>query len=155
MTIGHVVEAWAIRSALIAVADVDRCLTFYRDIGRFEEIARDDTVVVLGAIPPGSMFLILRKSLSTHGVRHGQQAVGLRSLAFNVRSVDELDRIETVLRDHGGFTRRWKGTEGTSELVTGRDPDNLPLAFGSYDKSQVLWKEYYQAIIGLLHSLDV
>jgi hypothetical protein len=155
MATDHIAEPWAIRSTLIAVTELDRSLRFYREVGPFEEIVREGAVVVLRLVPAGSMFLILRETPSLHGVRHGQQSLGLRSLAFNVRTVGELDRIESMLRDHGRFTRRWKMPEAAAELVSGRDPDNLPLVFVFSDQSPGLEREYYRAIAGLVHSLDV
>jgi hypothetical protein len=155
MVTDQLAETWAIRSTLVTVTELDRSLTFYREIGRFEEIARDDTVVVLGQIPRGSMFIILRQVQSRHAVRYGQDSLGVRSMTFNVRSVGELDRIEPVLRRHGLFTRRWNMADGAAELMTGRDPDNLPLAFGSYDESRLIGTEYYGEVAGFVHSLDV
>ncbi len=154
MATDHIAEPWTIRSTLIAVTELDRSLAFYRELGPFEEVAREDTVVVLGVMPAGSMFLILREMPSLHGVRHGQQSLGLRSVTFNVRSVGELDRVESVLRDHGHFTRRWKIVDA-AEAVTGRDPDNLPLVFVCFDESKVLESDYYRTVAGLGHSLDV
>lgn len=151
----HLAEPWAIRSALVTVTELDRSLAFYREIGFFEEVARDDTVAVLGQPPRGSMFIILRQVQSRHAVRHGQDSLGVRSITFNVKAVGELDRIEPLLRERGLFTRRWTMADGAAELMTGRDPDNLPLAFGSYDESRLVGTEYYEAIAGFVHSLDV
>jgi hypothetical protein len=155
MVTDHLAEPWALRSALITVTELQRSLAFYREIGPFEEIVRDDTVAVLGQPPRGSMFLILRQVQSRHAVRHGQDSLGVRSLTFNVKAIGELDRIEPLLREHGAFTRRWTMADGAAELMTGRDPDNLPLAFGSYDESRLVGTEYYGAVAGFVHSLDV
>jgi hypothetical protein len=151
----HPAEPWAIRSALVTVTKLERSLAFYREIGPFEEIVRDETVAVLGQPPRGSVFIILREVQSGHAVRHGQESLGVRSITFNVKAVGELDRIEPVLREHGLFTRRWTMADGAAELMTGRDPDNLPLAFGSYDESRMVGTEYYGTIAGFVHSLDV
>ena len=155
MVTDHLAEPWAIRSTLVTVTEMDRSLAFYREIGPFEEIVRDETVAVLGQPPRGSMFIILREGQSGHAVRHGQGSLGVRSLTFNVRAVGELDRVEPILREHGLFTRRWQMADGAAELMTGRDPDNLPLAFGSYDESRLIGTEYYGAVAGFVHSLDV
>ena len=151
----HLAETWAIRSTLVTVTDLERSLEFYRELGPFEVIAREDTVAVLGQPPRGSMFLILRQVPGGRGIRHGQDSLGLRSITFNVKSASELDRIEPLLRKHGLFTRRWQMADGAADLMTGRDPDNLPLAFGSYDESKLDGTEYYGAIAGFVHSLDV
>jgi hypothetical protein len=87
-------DTWFIRSALIAVTDLNRSVAFYREVGPFEEIAREDAVAVLGDSSPGSIVLILRESRTTHNIRHGPQSLGLRSITFNVGSLSELDRID-------------------------------------------------------------
>jgi hypothetical protein len=155
MVTDHLAEPWAIRSALVTVTKLERSLAFYREIGPFEEIVRDETVAVLGQPPRGSMFLILREVQSRHAVRHGQESLGVRSVTLNVNGVGELDRIEPLLREQGLFTRRWKMADGAAELMTGRDPDNLPLVFGSFDESMPAGSEYYGEVVGLLHSLDI
>ena len=58
---------------------------------------------MLGDVSPGSIVLILRETRSTHNARYGQQSLGLRSITFNVGSLGELDRIESLLRTRSGF----------------------------------------------------
>src|ERR1700693_2686436 len=113
----HVAQPWVIRSTLLAVADLDRSVAFYRELGPFDEIAREDAVAVLGHVSPASILLILRESRGSHHVRHGQQSLGLRSVTFNVGSLGELDRIESVLRSRNLFTSRRPVAEGASELL--------------------------------------
>jgi hypothetical protein len=103
MPTDHVAQPWAIRSTLVTVGDLDRSVAFYRDLGPFDEVAREEAVVVLGGVSPASIVLILRETRGFHQARHGQQSLGLRSIAFNVGSIGELDRIESVLR---GRSRR-------------------------------------------------
>ena len=116
---------------------------------------RKGGVAILGRVALGSVFLILRERQGVHGVRHGQQSLGLRSIAFNVRSVGELDRIDAVLHDYGCFSSRRTMADGAPEMVRGRDPDNLPLVFVSDDEKRTLSTEYYLAVVDLVHSLDV
>ncbi len=150
----HAAHPWAIRSTLVAVADLDRSVLFYRELGPFEEIAREDAAVVLGGVTPDSIVLILREFGTTHHVRHGQQSLGLRSIAFNVGSLDELDRIESVLRGRDLFTGRQQIAGGEAEMIRGRDPDNLPLVFMHYAEDAPLGPEYYQAVANMVYSLD-
>jgi catechol 2,3-dioxygenase-like lactoylglutathione lyase family enzyme len=145
---------WAVRSTLIAVADLDRSVAFYRELGPFDEIAREDLVAILGAVSPPSLALILREVEGTLHVRHGQQSLGLRSITFNVGSSGELDRIESVLRDRNLFTARQQVADGASELVRGRDPDNLPLVFVCYTGNGISAPDYYREVAHLVYSLD-
>jgi hypothetical protein len=43
-------EAFAIRSTLVAVGDRDRSVAFCRDLGPFDEVAREEAVMVLGDV---------------------------------------------------------------------------------------------------------
>ena len=148
-------EPWTIRSTLIAVADLDRSVAFYREVGPFDEIVREDAVAVLGEMSPASVVLILREVRGTHQGRHGQQSLGLRSLHFKIESLGELNRIESVLRGRELFTSRRQTADGASEILLGRDPDNLPLAFVCYGEGKPLGPDYYRGIALLVYSLDV
>ena len=154
MSTDPVARPWAIRSTLVAVADLDRSVAFYREIGPFEEIAREDAAAILGGGSPASIVLMLREMRSIHRTRHGQQSLGLRSITFNVGSLDELDRIESLLRGRNLFTARQQIAGGASELVRGRDPDNLPLVFVCYPDDKPLGPDYYRALADLVYSLD-
>lgn len=154
MPTDHVAQPWAIRSTLIAVADLDRSVAFYRELGPFKEIVRQDAVAVLGEVSPASVVLILRDTRGNHHIRHGQQALGLRSITFNVGSLGELDRIESVLRGRNLFTSRRQIADGASELLRGRDPDNMPLVFVCYAESESLGADYYRTVADLVYSLD-
>ena len=145
---------WAFRSALIAVTDLDRSVAFYREIGPFEEFARDDAVAVLGETSPPSVVLMLRAARSIHEARHGQQSLGLRAVTFNVGSPAELDRVESVLRHDQLFTGRRSIDGGVAQMVLGRDPDNLPLAFISFADGATPDAEYYRTVAELIYSLD-
>ena len=82
------------------------------------------------------------------------QSLGLRSMTFNVGSLDELDRIESVLRGRDLFNTRQQIAGGVSELVRGRDPDNLPLVFAYYAHDGRLGPDYYRTVVNLAYSLD-
>ena len=139
---------------LVVVGDLDRSITFYRELGPFDEIAREDAAAVLGGVTPSETVLMLREMRSIHRTRHGQQSLGLRSLTFNVGSLSELDRIESLLRRQGLFTARQQIAGGESELLRGRDPDNLPLVFVCYADDGPLGPEYYRELANLVYSLD-
>jgi len=154
MPTDHVAPPWAIRSTLVAVADLDRSVAFYRELGRFDEIVREDAVAVLGDASPASIALILRETRGVYHTRHGQQSLGLRSIIFNVGMLAELDRIESALRARDLFTARQQIVDGASELVRGRDPDNLPLVFVYYNDAATLGPDYYRQVTNLMYALD-
>ena len=43
-----IAQPWTIRSTLIAVAELERSVAFYRELGPFDEVAREGAVAVLG-----------------------------------------------------------------------------------------------------------
>ena len=153
MTNDHAAQPWTLRSTLVAVADIDRSVGFYGELGPFEVITRDDAIAILGDASPASVVLVLRETRGLHQTRHGPQSLGLRSMTFNVGSLGELDRIESFLRSRDLFTDRRKIADGASDLLRGRDPDNLPLVFVCYTKDTI-GPEYYESAIGLYYSLD-
>lgn len=153
MTIDHTGQPWTLRSTLVAVADLDRSVGFYGELGPFAVIARDDAIAILGDASPASVVLVLRETRSRHQTRHGPQSLGLRSMTFNVGSIGEIDRIESFLRSRDLFTDRRQIADGASDLLRGRDPDNLPLVFVHY-KQDTIGPEYYESAIGLYYSLD-
>ena len=153
MTTDHVTQPWTLRSTLVSVADLDRSIGFYGELGPFGVVAREDAIAVLGDPSPGSLTLVLRETRGLHQVRHGQQSLGLRSMTFNVGSPAELDRIESFLRSRDLFTDRRQVAAGASDIMRGRDPDNLPLAFVAYAKDEI-GPEYYESVIGMFYSMD-
>jgi len=153
MSIDHVAQPWTLRSTLVAVGDLARSVAFYGELGPFAVIARDDAIAVLGDASPGSVVLVLRETRSRHQTRHGPQSLGLRSITFNVGSLDELDRIESFLRSRDLFTDRRRVADGASELLRGRDPDNLPLVFVRYGQDTI-GPEYYESVISMFYSMD-
>jgi hypothetical protein len=154
MPTDHEAQPWALRSTLIAVSDLTRSVAFYHEIGPFEEIGREDAVVVLGDQSPSAIVLILRE-LRGHQMRHGQNSLGLRSMIFSVGSMAELDRIEAVLRHHDLYTSRHELADGASVILRGRDPDNLPLVFVCYDETMTFGADYYRTIAEMFYSIDV
>ena len=75
---------WNIRSTLVAVADLGRSVAFYRELGPFEEIFREDAVAVLGETSPASIALILRETQGNHPDPSGPTVAGF--------AVDSLQR---------------------------------------------------------------
>jgi hypothetical protein len=109
---------------------------------------------VLGDASPASVVLILRETGGIHQIRHGQQSLGLRSITFNVGSLGELDRLESILRAHNLFTSRRPVADAASELLRGRDPDNLPLVFICYAEDRTIGPDYYRTVANLFYALD-
>ncbi len=153
MDANQAAQPWAVRSALVAVTDLERSVEFYRGLGGGDVLVNEGGVAVLGGTSPEAFAVILREAQSSHATRYGQQSLGLRFLTLNVGSIAELDRVEPFLRDAGRFTSRRTIADGAAEVVLGRDPDNLPLVLVYYGRAE-LEADYLRAIADLVHSLD-
>ncbi len=86
------------------------------------------------------------------GMAHSRWVSG--RLRFNVGSLNELNRIESLLRDRDLFTSRGQIEDGTSELLLGRDPDNSPLVFVCYAEDKTPGPDYYRSVGSLVYSQD-
>jgi hypothetical protein len=148
------VKSLVLRSTLISVAELDRSIDFYRAVGSFELIFREDAIAVVGGTTAESIVLILRATRSIRQTRQCPQSVGLRSMTFSVGSLGEMDRIESALRDRDLFISRGPIADGASEILRGRDPDNLPLVFVCYAEGTNPGSDYYRKVVELMYSLD-
>jgi hypothetical protein len=72
-----------------------------------------------------------------------------------VGSPSELDRIESVLRSRDLFTSRGHVVDRPTELLRGRDPDNMPLVFVCYAEGDTMEPDYFQAVATLAYALDI
>ena len=148
------VPSWSIKSVLVSVSDLDRSSNFYQDVMNLHEVLREDQIVVLGDAS-GPFTLFLREA--RHGaVQHsGQQALGARSLVYDVGSIAELDRVDAHLRALGTFRdrRSLDETEAT-QFLHGHDPDRLPLLFVAHEPGRVPSIEDFRHALATMYVLD-
>ena len=77
MSTDPVPRHWAIRSTLVAVGDLDPSVAFYREVGPFEEVAREDAVRRFSVVRPASIHRPhAERDAGIHHTRHGQQWLG-------------------------------------------------------------------------------
>lgn len=104
------------------VTDLARARAFYVDVLGFVERDRDSDRLYLGGLEEREHHgLVLRKA----------ESAGVSHLAFRVANPDDLDRLETLYRRQGCFTR-WvePGMErGQGRALRAQDPTGLPLEF--------------------------
>lgn len=109
--------------AVLYVRDADRTATFYEEILGF---------VRLGGFP-GAVFLRAPGSTNDHDVAFfsigedaapstaGRDTVGLYHLAWEVDTLDDLDRLRTKLTEIGALVGA--SDHGTTKSLYARDPD--------------------------------
>jgi len=111
--------------AVLYVTDVERSVAFYRDALGFR------TVTAL----PGAAFLQAPGSTNDHDLGlfeigagagpslAGRATVGLYHLAWEVDTLDELERLQGVLAGHGALVGA--SDHGTTKSLYAKDPDGL------------------------------
>jgi len=143
----------AVRSALIAVSDLERSIEFYVQVADLTVGMRDEKLVLLRSGAAGTPYLYLREQ--RQGTRYGQGSLGLRGLAFQVPP-ERLGPVERRLRHFNALLDRGR-VDGPPdvEFARGYDPDRLPLVFvasaGADDPADLT----NQRIANLLYGLDV
>ena len=111
--------------AVLYVRDVERSVAFYSDVLGFR--------VVMGF--PGAAFLQAEGSSNDHDLglfevgagagpsQAGRATVGLYHLAWEVDTLDELERIAVALADHGALVGA--SDHSTTKALYAKDPDGL------------------------------
>lgn len=146
---------WSSRSILISVKDLNRSIAFYGVVLELDEVLRDEQIAVLNGGEVRPFTLYLRQALR-NASRSGQHALGVRSVSWDVGSLDELDQVEARLREADAFRDRASlpDREGL-QVVRGYDPDRLALSFVADDSETAMSPEDYRAVLGWMYTMDV
>lgn len=116
--------------AVLYVRDADRTATFYEEVLGFRRLPMGDVI-------PGAVFLQAPGSTNDHDLGlfsigsaagpsgAGRTTVGLYHLAWEVDTLDELERIATLLSERGALVGA--SDHGTTKAIYARDPDGIEL----------------------------
>lgn len=141
------------RSVLVSVSDLARSVPFYCDVLGLHEVAREGEVAVLES-DRGNFAIVLREAAG-QGVHAGQEALGPRAVSFDVGSATELEGVVKRLEAAKAFVSRSLLHEAEPvEVVTGRDPDRLPLLFTFYAAGPLL-ADHYRDIALHMYGVDL
>lgn len=114
--------------AVLFVRDADRTAAFYEEVLGFSRLDR-------GTALRGAVFLRAPGSTNDHDLglftvgagagasAAGRSTVGLYHLAWEVDTLDELERLSGALADRGALTGA--SDHGTTKALYARDPDGL------------------------------
>jgi catechol 2,3-dioxygenase-like lactoylglutathione lyase family enzyme len=146
--------AWSIRSVLVSVTELDRSVAFYKAVMGLHEVLRQDRMVALTSDEAGRFTAYLRHSRNAS--HPGQQAVGVRSLGYDVGHRAALDEVEERLQKLDSFVSRHSMSSANPfELVHGHDPDRLPLTFIAFETGRELSLDEYCRAMTLMYSVDL
>jgi catechol 2,3-dioxygenase-like lactoylglutathione lyase family enzyme len=105
-------------SAVMFVQDLDRSVSFYRQVLGLEVVDQTPTAALLTA--DGSQ-LILRSMGS--GAAHPLGGIGVQYVIWTAFDEADLERCERTLKDLSAY--RDSRAEGQARAVEGRDPDDI------------------------------
>jgi len=108
-----------IGSAVVFVQDLDRSVSFYREVLALEVADASPTAALL--LSGGGSPLILRAMGS--GAVHPLGGVGIQYVIWSAPDEEYLDRTERVLKELSAH--RDTRTSGRTKAVEGRDPDSI------------------------------
>jgi catechol 2,3-dioxygenase-like lactoylglutathione lyase family enzyme len=119
-----------IQSSMLTVTDVDQSIEFYKDVFGFQTVARRDRVAALLVDEADrTQVLVLREVENRYPTHPGRGSIGIRVLAFEVGSIDELNQIRQKLTDRDAYIGSHR--IASYETVLGVDPDKIELAVAS------------------------
>jgi len=112
-------EGIRLSGAVMFVRNLDRSVTFYRDLLGLQVTDRSPTAALL--INDDGSQLVLRSF--GQNAPHALGSIGPQYLTWTIPTKDELDQLADTLRRHSAY--RETRTDGEITVVEGRDPDDL------------------------------
>lgn len=114
-------EGVRLSAAIVFVRNLEKSVTFYRELLGLEVVDRSTTAALL-ATADGSQ-LVLRQF--GNNAPHPLGSIGVQYLTWNTTSKDDLDRRAEILRRNSAY--RETRTDDGAIVVEGRDPDDVPV----------------------------
>jgi catechol 2,3-dioxygenase-like lactoylglutathione lyase family enzyme len=129
-------------SAVMYVQNLDRSVTFYREVLELEVADRSPTAALL--VSDDGCNLILRSMGA--GAVHALGGVGIQFVIWTAADSGDLDRCERVLKELSAH--RESRMHGAVRAVEGRDPDDIVVMMIYPGPDQVPMRELPVRIYG-------
>jgi catechol-2,3-dioxygenase len=120
---------------VVYVRDLDRSVTFYRELLGLEVIDSSPTAALLAC--GDGCHLVLRATGA--GSPRALGAIGLQYVTWMMPSRDDLDRAETLLKNRSAYVET--RTNGSTRSVEGHDPDDLTVVLAYSTDNQMPLRE--------------
>ena len=119
----------SIQTALLNVHELKRSIEFYRQVFDLRVVSEGDQVAALMINHADRRQVMVLREVGAGALHAGGLSVGMRLLALEAGSPDELEVIEKRLIDRKALVsqRRTK----TWRAIVGRDPDGLKVSVSS------------------------
>ncbi|HUB40943.1 MAG TPA: VOC family protein [Streptosporangiaceae bacterium] len=128
-------EGVRLSAAVVFVRNLDRSVSFYRELLGLDVLDRSTTAALL-ATPEGSQ-LVLRQF--GNNAPHPLGSIGVQYLTWSTATKEDLDRRTEILRRNSAY--RETRTDHDVTVVEGRDPDDVPvLLFYAGDSQRFMRK---------------
>jgi catechol-2,3-dioxygenase len=112
-------EAVRLSGAVMFVRNLDRSVTFYRELLGLQVTDTSSTAALL--VSDDGLQLVLRAT--GQNAPHSLGSIGVQYLTWTTASKDDLDQRAEILRRHSAY--RETRTDAGITVVEGRDPDDL------------------------------
>ena len=112
-------EGIRLSAAIVFVRDLDKSVTFYRDLLGLQVTDRSSTAALL--LGEDGWQLVLRATGANSP--HSLGSIGVQYLAWTTGTRADLDHRADILRRHSGYVETREDSGVT--VVEGRDPDDL------------------------------
>jgi catechol-2,3-dioxygenase len=114
-------EGVRLSAAVVFVRNLEKSVSFYRDLLGLEVVDRSTTAALLTSA--GGSQLVLRQF--GNNAPHPLGSIGVQYLFWSAASRDHLDRLAEALRRNSAY--RETRTDEDVTVVEGRDPDDVPV----------------------------
>lgn len=131
--------------AVLYVRDLDRSVTFYRDVFGFTEIAREGGVMAfLRAANSSNHHDLGLFQVGANAEQPAGRVVGLYHLAWEVPTIEDLAKAASVLAQYDAITGM--SDHGATKSLYGRDPDGIEFEI-MWMVPREQWGEYEQRAV--------
>jgi catechol 2,3-dioxygenase-like lactoylglutathione lyase family enzyme len=140
-----------IQTALLNVSDLQRSLAFYQEVFDLHVVSQRDGVAALMISEAHRRQVLVLRDLMGNAHHGGSNEVGVRMLALEAASSEELDEIEKRLKDRDAFlgdkqSDNWRA-------VIGFDPDRVTVSVASSLTGSPISTEHWQILDDFVYSI--
>jgi catechol-2,3-dioxygenase len=142
----------SIQTVLLNVTDLERSLDFYRNVFDLRLTSQRDEVAALMVYEADRTQVLLLRELRGKSNHAGRRSVGLRLLAFEAGTWDELEAIQRRLEERHALV--WHGHTETYRAIMGVDPDRTEIAVASSLTGMPISSDDWKTVDDAVYAVD-